>query len=272
MATDKRKKIRFIVMAEIIAILAVINAVLVIHMDQMIGYENAKAQGIEEIQTERQKQALTGNLLDDQEESKAKEAKEVYQSEKESTLILVNKDHPIPDTYNVKKSTYIKQEKKVAAIILKPLEKMLADGEEKGFSFVVCSAYRSNEYQKNLFDKDLNKYQNQGMDYEAAYKKTALSVQPAGYSEHATGLAVDIISKENSKLDKTQEKTDEFKWLKTNCYKYGFILRYPDGKSEITGIIYEPWHFRYVGKKVAKFITKNNLTYEEFINLVNSAK
>ncbi|MDO5519274.1 MAG: M15 family metallopeptidase [bacterium] len=272
MAKDKRKKMQFIVVAEIIAILVIINMLLVFNLDETLATGDTKSPETEEIQTEKQKQALMGNLVDEESNRKAAEAKEVYQSEKESILILVNKDHPVPDDYKVKTSTYTKQGKKVASSILKPLETMLKAGEEEGLSFVVCSAYRSNKYQKDLFERDLKKNQNQGLDYEEAYKKTATSVQPSGYSEHATGLAVDIISSHNSELNKTQEETKEFKWLKKNCYKYGFILRYPENKSDITGIIYEPWHFRYVGKKVAKFIQENKLTYEEYIDLVNSVQ
>ena len=86
-----------------------------------------------------------------------------------------------------------------------------------------------------------------------------------GTSEHQVGLALDIVSSEYQELDEAQMETEDQKWLMENSWKYGFILRYPMDKSEITGIIFEPWHYRYVGKKAAKEITEQNLTLEEYV-------
>ena len=88
---------------------------------------------------------------------------------------------------------------------------------------------------------------------------------PPGYSEHETGLAVDIVSFGYQVLDGKQENTNENKWLRENCSKYGFILRYPKEKEEITGISYEPWHFRFVGKEAAEEITRQGITLEEYL-------
>ena len=89
-----------------------------------------------------------------------------------------------------------------------------------------------------------------------------------GTSEHNTGLATDIVSSDwytyNSDLEQSFEETDTFKWLYEHCADYGFILRFPKGKESVTGIVYEPWHYRYVGKDVAKYIMENDLTLEEF--------
>lgn len=87
---------------------------------------------------------------------------------------------------------------------------------------------------------------------------------PAGYSEHQTGLALDILSSSNLNMDASQENTKENQWMKEHCYEYGFILRYPKDKENITQISYEPWHFRYVGKEAAKYMKENQLTLEEF--------
>lgn len=271
MNSEKKKLVRKVIISQAIIILVVVNCVLVSHLDTTFAIE-------ENAHIEVQKTALANQVTTtvkpkDKNKSEklnlSEQAKAVAKTEKKETLILVNSTHALPDKYKVELSTYSNQGKFVATRILKPLTNMLKDGEKKGLSFVVCSAYRDNAYQKKLFDRDVAMYESQGYSPEEAKKKTAFSVQPSGYSEHATGYAVDIISEVNENLDKTQEETEEFKWLKKNCYKYGFILRYPDDKSKITKIIYEPWHFRYVGKKVAKFITENKLTFEEFTDLVN---
>ena len=106
----------------------------------------------------------------------------------------------------------------------------------------------------------MNAYENEGYTKEKAYEQTTLTVQVPGYSEHETGLAIDFSNEghydENEKM---------WEWLKNNAYKYGFILRYPEDKYEITKIDYEPWHYRYVGKKSAKEISNKNLTLEEYL-------
>ena len=87
---------------------------------------------------------------------------------------------------------------------------------------------------------------------------------PAGCSEPQTGLALDILCSGNTSMDVSQMDEPGNQWLRKNCYKYGFILRYPENKSAVTGINFEPWHFRYVGKAAAKYIMKNHITLEEF--------
>jgi D-alanyl-D-alanine carboxypeptidase len=103
------------------------------------------------------------------------------------------------------------------------------------------------------------------MSYWEAYEETALNVALPGKSEHALGLALDLISNQYSELDEKQQTTAEAKWLAENCYKYGFILRYPPEKTNITGIVYEPWHYRYVGEEHAAKITERGITLEEYI-------
>ena len=103
------------------------------------------------------------------------------------------------------------------------------------------------------------------MDYWEAYEETTLNVALPGTSEHALGLALDLISNEYTELDERQEETPEAKWLAQNCHKYGFILRYPPEKTNITGIIYEPWHYRYVGEEHAAKIMEKGITLEEYL-------
>ncbi len=267
--------VRWIVLVEIVVILLMANLFVAKHLDKVCNKEeklNAvetkqKAVKAGVIQTEAPTQEPRETEASKKEKALKKEAKKLGKSMDEKLRILVNKEHKVPADYKVKLVTYKKTEKIVAKIIRAPLEQMLKDGEKEGLSFQLCSAYRSNKAQQRLVDRDVRKYKRQGLSEEEALEKTYKVVQAAGHSEHATGLAVDIVSDHNTSLNETQETTDEFQWLKAHCAEYGFILRYPHGKTGITGIIYEPWHFRYVGKEAAKFITENQLTYEEFYEM-----
>ncbi len=184
-------------------------------------------------------------------------------SKTDPLLILVNKDHAYegeePDV-KLWKTGHIS----VSTEVYDALAAMLDAGRQLGLRFVVCSGYRSREVQEQLFQEDLNRYMNRGMDYEEAWAATERYTMPPGHSEHCTGLAVDIVAQANQNLDSSQESTAETRWLQTHCWEYGFILRYPKDKSSITGIAYEAWHYRYVGKEAAKYLTENNLTLEEF--------
>ncbi len=181
-------------------------------------------------------------------------------------LILVNKNNGlgrgyIPDNLvKVKVKTggdkKIYLEKKTYKQIKKLLKKI-----NKCFhtEIVIDSGYRPFLYQENLLN-DLIKEKG-----DAAYKSLALP----GFSEHQSGLAVDIGFYKNGVYDAKFNVDDyqkEFKWLEENAYKYGFIIRYPKGKENITGYIYEPWHLRYIGEK-AEFLTKNDLTLEEYYKM-----
>ena len=103
-----------------------------------------------------------------------------------------------------------------------------------------------------------------GMSYEQALKETYKETMPAGHSEHETGLALDILCSGNMARDRSQETEPGNLWLRENSWRYGFILRYPENKKSLTGINYEPWHFRSVGKKAAAYMHSHNLTLEEF--------
>ena len=140
------------------------------------------------------------------------------------------------------------------------LKDFIAAARAEGLSVVVNSSYRDYNTQKYLFERKVSQY---GGDRVVA----ATIVAPPGTSEHQTGLCADIADNFYSTKDRSLENTALFQWMKAHCAQYGFILRYPDGKQEITGIMYEPWHFRYVGKEAAPFIMENELTLEEFLAL-----
>ena len=130
----------------------------------------------------------------------------------------------------------------------------------------ICSPYRDMNRQVYLFQRKINAYMKQGMSYMDAYALTAQAVTVPGASEHQIGLALDIVCDTYSYLNEGFGDTEAGKWLAEHSCEYGFILRYPKGKEYITGIEYEPWHFRYVGREAAMIITSEELTLEEFVD------
>ena len=179
-------------------------------------------------------------------------------------LTLVNAEHPMEKDYDLE-LTEVADGYQVDSRIVKATKKMLRDAEKAGMNIIVCSAYRSVKRQKQVFNESVQDRLNQGMNYWDAFQDTRMSVAEPGTSEHAMGLALDLISNQYAELDKKQEKTKEAKWLAENCSKYGFILRYPPSKTDITGIIYEPWHYRYVGVEDATKIMDLGITLEEYL-------
>lgn len=174
----------------------------------------------------------------------------------DGNLILVNKFYHLPDKYEPEdlitlsskynKGTNSKMRKEAAEAFMEMVDAALLDN----VILKNASAYRSYEYQANLYDSYVERDGKKNADIYSAR---------AGYSEHQTGLCTDI-----NTIDSSFHGTNEFNWLYKNSYKYGFIIRFPKGKEKITGYNYEPWHYRYVGKKAAKIIYKNNLTLEEY--------
>ncbi len=142
---------------------------------------------------------------------------------------------------------------------------MMKDMEKDGISNVwVQSAYRSREKQEELYENSINKYLNQGKSQKEAERLTAEYINKPGSSDHNLGLAVDF-----NYVDDNFEDTKAFKWLKQNAEKYGFILRYPKNKEDITKISYEPWHWRYVGEENAKKMNELDMCLEEYIEYLN---
>lgn len=221
---------------------------------------------------ESRQAAETVQKKDNQYESLEKEynsVKEQAEAQNEETrpwyLMLVNQSHPMEDGY-VPELANIDDAHQVDARVLEPLQNMLKAASDEGYSLYVCSAYRSVDRQKELFNESMIDYVNQGMTYYEAAIEMAKSIAWPGESEHATGLAMDIVSSDYAGLDEKQGETDDQKWLMEHCYEYGFILRYPKDKSEDTGIIYEPWHYRYVGVEAALAIRDQGVTLEEYLN------
>lgn len=189
-------------------------------------------------------------------------------SKEDWNLLLVNKQHPVPEGHTFELGT-IAGSMKCDARILPELFAMLQAARDDGVYLAVCSPYRDVERQQRLFERKIKTHMSNGYTYMEAYKKASQIVTVPGASEHQIGLALDIISNDYTVLNEGFEKTSAGKWLKKHCKEYGFILRYPRGKEYITGIDYEPWHFRYVGKEAATIIMDNEITLEEFVESIS---
>ena len=173
-------------------------------------------------------------------------------------LILVNQNHKLNENININLINF--QENKIADTIYNDLVDMYNHALNDNITLKINNAYRSKANQTKIFNNKVQAYENEGYTKEQAIKKTELTVQLPGYSEHETGLAIDF-----SHEGYYDENNQMWNWLKNNAYKYGFIQRYPQNKENITGISYEPWHYRYVGKKAAREITNQNITLEEYL-------
>lgn len=188
-------------------------------------------------------------------------------------LLLVNRRHSLPDDYEKNlELVKIRGDISVDQRIYDDLQQMMDDCRAEGLSPMVCSGYRSVEKQQTLFDNKVRTYIGQGYSQTAAYAEAEKWITVPGTSEHHTGMAVDIVAESYQLLEKDQEDTGEQKWLMAHCEQYGFILRYPEDKVEITGIHYEPWHYRYVGKKAAKYIKAHGLCLEEYLQQTGTAQ
>lgn len=185
---------------------------------------------------------------------------ETYKSDIDNNyLVLVNKFYYLDSNYertdlqNVSLQ-YSYANNKVAGIVIENFENMRNDvNETLGVRLMINSSYRPYKSQEEIY----NEYKKISLKYADSY-----AARP-GFSEHQTGLAIDITSLEHKTANEFKE-SEEYAWLKDNCYKYGFILRYPEGKEHITGYNTESWHFRYVGYDVAKQIHEENITFDEY--------
>ena len=182
-------------------------------------------------------------------------------------VTLVNPWHTMPVDYRVNPvsvdGTYFVDSSCYDALIA-----MMAACEEAGHIPMICSGYRTQAEQEWLYQRKVNYYLEEGLEEDNARALAGKSVAVPGTSEHQLGLAVDIVSTDYYVLDESQATTKTQQWLMEHCWEYGFILRYPVDKSEITGIIYEPWHYRYVGVEVALALRDSGLCLEEYLGAV----
>ena len=185
-------------------------------------------------------------------------------------ILLVNPWNYLPEDYTVKLKK-LDSGYQVAADAYPALQQMLSDCKAAGCKPVVCSAYRTQEYQEKLYQRKIKRLKDSGLSQEAAEQQAGTVVAVPGTSEHQLGLALDIIDDSNWTLDETQENTKTQKWLMAHSWEYGWVLRYPNGKTELTGIIYEPWHYRYVGKEIAAELHELDMCLEEYLNMLTDS-
>ena len=199
-------------------------------------------------------------------QKKEQEAEQAYAEQQEKKAREAREYAPFVRKIEVETETLDSEGYQVDARIMKDLEAMFEAARADGRSPMICSAFRAWDTQVSLYQNKIGRVMNEeGLNEEDAAIKAATVVAKPGTSEHQIGLALDIVSSEYTNLDEGQMETEDQKWLMENSWKYGFILRYPLDKSDITGVIFEPWHYRYVGKKAAKEITEQNLTLEEYL-------
>lgn len=179
------------------------------------------------------------------------------------TMRIINESNPKPSDYKVTTQTYQKHE--VDVRILPYLKDMVGAASKDGINLQIVSAYRSDEKQTTLYNQQVKTEQKKGLDLDSAKEEAKKTVAKPGTSEHQIGLAVDF----NNLTDKFTD-TKEYEWLHAHSHEYGFIQRYSRDKSDITGVINEPWHYRFVGKDNAKAIEDSGLCMEEYVNNIEN--
>ena len=251
---QRNRRVGLFLLIVFLAIVGVTNIVKTKHRE-------AAAQAYAEQQAEKENQEAK-----EQEDSGLKLADE---SEKDQWYLkLVNAKNPMTqeDVPEVATETIDSNGYQVDARIMDDLEEMFAAAQAAGRNPVICSAFRSWDTQEYLYQNKIQRVMTEeGLTEEEAAVEAGTVVAVPGTSEHQIGLALDIVSSQYMNLDEKQMETEDQQWLMENSWKYGFILRYPLNKSDITGIIFEPWHYRYVGKEAAKEIYEQDITLEEYL-------
>ena len=178
-------------------------------------------------------------------------------------LAIINTKYPLPDSYAPTLSNAISGSNiQLDSRISERYAEMYAAAKLSGCVLTPYSGYHSYALQETNYNRKVNFYVNQGISAEEANQKASAQVLPAGCSEHNAGLAMDIVSASSDFIN-----TKEYKWLCENAHNYGFILRYPEDKTAITGMNFEPWHWRYVGTQAAKEMKEKNQCLEEYLGL-----
>ena len=242
------------------AIAAVFLAVLIVGIIFIVkGCRNKKQE-----QAQQQQQAAEALARqDDQQEPAAKPS-----AADNELLTLVNPWNPLPSDWEVD-LVDLSNGSQIDRRCYDALQEMMDACRDAGYEPLICSAYRTQETQQELFDKKVAAFEAEGKSHDQAVQEAGTVVAVPGTSEHQLGLTVDVVDINNQNLTEEQEKTPTQKWLMANSWRYGFIHRYPNGKSAVTGIIYEPWHYRYVGKDVAQEIFNRGITLEEYLGVTH---
>lgn len=187
--------------------------------------------------------------------------------ENDWALILINKDNPIPDDYEFELGI-IRGGIRADVRVIEHVLEMIQAAKEDGVTLEICSPYRDYDRQVMLFERKVKSYLRKGKSEEEAYNLASQTVAIPGTSEHQAGLSFDFFSDDYKMLEAGFADHEAGKWLKANSSEYGFILRYPDDKEDITGIEFEPWHYRYVGVEAAREIMSQGLCLEEYVEQI----
>ena len=198
-------------------------------------------------------------LESSEESEKVEEAEEAPRSEDDWKLILVNASHPLPENYTCSLKE-LRNDQRVDERIYPELQQMFDDARAEGIYPLINESFRTGERQQEILNGYVASYMASGLSEEEAVGETLKLVALPGTSEHQLGLALDIIAENDG------DSTATWQWLRENCWRYGFILRYPADKEDITGISYEPWHFRYVGVEAAREIMEQGICLEEYLD------
>lgn len=279
MKSKKNKKILIVCLSVFFAV-AAITALVLFFLTAAHSYEIRNELDASNMELEIRRTATAQNTAlilrkeqDFRAETEARKelSEEMIRREKREQLMLVNPWNPISEDY-IPRLVSIGDEKLMDERCIVPLKNMIEDCKEAYYHNhpVPISGYRTQEYQQELFDNKIERVLASGVLPEEAVKIAAASVAVPGTSEHQLGFAIDIIDENYTDLDNGQEWTATQQWLMAHCTDYGFILRYPNGTTDITGIVYEPWHYRYVGTKTAKEITELGVTLEEYLLMKES--
>ncbi len=192
-----------------------------------------------------------------------------------ANILLVNPWNYVPEDYDPvlvsldKFASYGNMY--ISEVCYEDLMAMLTACKSECSKAMVVSSYRTHEFQTRNYQRKVQQFLDRGYDQEEAERLAAQVVAVPGTSEHQLGLAVDIVDVNYPYLTESQANMPAQQWLMEHCWEYGFILRYPAQKTDVTGIIYEPWHYRYVGKELAQELTELGLTLEEYLDALTEA-
>lgn len=222
--------------------------------------ENEQEKIAKEMELDQQNRAI---------QQKNEELQKLQNIKNDPLMILINRNNSVdsefvPENLVLSEFNFVSgsDNRSLLQVTADAAKKMFEAAYEEGIILLGVSGYRSYYVQESLY---YYRVYNEGQAEADRY-----TAKP-GQSEHQVGLALDILSEDYQSLDINFDNTEAYRWLKDNCYKYGFILRYPLGKEEITGFSYEPWHYRYIGNSdIAKEIMDKNITFEEYIEELNS--
>lgn len=179
-------------------------------------------------------------------------------------LMLVNSDNLLPNDWSVA-LTMTSYGYEVDSRITNDVDELITAAADDGVTLVICYGYRTLEQSHQLFEKQVNKQLSYGLSQEAAITEAKRWVAPPGTSDHHTGLALDIVTPSHQVLNHDFANTDAGVWMAAHSWEHGFVIRFPKDKQDITGITYEPWHLRYVGKEHAAAMHENKECLEEYV-------